>query len=463
MICVRRLYLYWGVSMRNEHRNSEEKEVQLDATAGARAKKEAIISKFRNSEFGKRWLAMDKWKRITVYVVIALLILLLIAFTTVYIAYNNGYRNSTVDESDLGISSEIEDKYGKTDIFNVVLFGLDTREPSSFEGRSDSIIIVSIDKKNNTVKLTSILRDSYVAIEGHKNQKITHAYAFGGAQLAIKTINQNFNMNITDYVTVNFATFAAAIDLLGGVDIEVTEEERKMINKVGGDENDSFDYLQEAGYVHLTGEQAVNYARIRKIDSDIDRTDRQRKLLEALLEQVRGISSTKYAELGRKMMGLCETSLTFTEAMSYVPMLKNEIQIQTLVIPGENEHAIGGIYDGAWVWRYDLHQASETLHLFIYGEVPESNTSSGKTPIWNKDKTPSTTAPTTTRPVPTDSADENNNSTSPSTEPSMAEPSSEAQGTTEPQATDPPAIDPSEPSGNETPSESGADDQDNAA
>lgn len=429
--------------MNNEHRNSEEREVQLDVplykqARGAKKAKKRKNSRFRNSKFGRRWFGLARWKRVTVYVLLALLILLLIGFSVMYALYNYGFRNS-VDEKDLGISSQIEDKYGNTGIFNVVLFGLDTRDADSFSGRSDSIIIVSIDKKNNTVKLSSILRDSYVAIEGHKDQKITHAYAFGGAQLAIKTVNQNFNMNITDYVTFNFAKLAEAIDLLGGVDMDVTEQERLELNDIGDDGNPSFGYLRQSGHVHLTGEQAVVYARIRKRDSDIARSNRQRRLLEALIEKVRGISPAKYAELGRMAMNLCETSLSFSEAMSFVPMLKNDIDIQTLVVPGETDNAIGGIYEGAWVWRYDLQKASETLHLFIYGEVPD-DLSSGKDTLkpnagtTARNKTPESN----TKKPSSDSGKQSDVTESPATSPNTTEPLTDVQpNTTEPQTTEP--------------------------
>ena len=249
------------------------------------------------------------------------------------------------------------------------------------------------------MKLSSILRDSYVAIEGHKNQKITHAYAFGGAQLAVKTINQNFAMNITDYATVNFFKLGEAIDLLGGIDIEVTEAERAHLNDIGDDENPNFGYLNESGMVHLTGEQAVVYARLRKIDSDVARSNRQKKVIEALLVQARKVSPSKYSEMLKTMMSLCETSLSFSEIMSFAPMLKEDITIQMTNVPNDEDNAIGGIYDGAWVWRYDLAAATERLHLFIYGEVPaepvtKKNSSWGSNS--NKtDKNNTTAAPTT--------------------------------------------------------------------
>lgn len=370
--------------MRKDRKRTEEQEIELNRKLDEKVEKKLAKekrkaekranSKFRNSKFGKKWFALKKWKRIVVYVLIALILLALIAFATVYGIYNS-FRTD-INEDNLGISSEIQDKYGDSDIFNVALFGVDTRDENSFSGRSDTIIIASVDKKNNVVKLTSILRDSYVAIEGHKNQKITHAYAFGGAELAIKTINQNFGMNITDYATINFYKLADAIDILGGIDIEVTEAERKHLNDIGDDENPDFNYLDEAGTVHLNGEQAVVYARLRKIDSDVARSNRQRKVIEALIVQAKKVSPAKYAEMVRTMMSLCETSLSFSEIMSFAPMITKDITIQTLTIPGDEENAIGGMYDGAWVWRYDLSEATQHIHEFIYGEpldtVPDS-------------------------------------------------------------------------------------------
>lgn len=370
--------------MRKDRKRTEEQEIELNRKLDEKVEKKLAKekrkaekranSKFRNSKFGKKWFALKKWKRIVVYVLIALILLALIAFATVYGIYNS-FRTD-INEDNLGISSEIQDKYGDSDIFNVALFGVDTRDEDSFSGRSDTIIIASVDKKNNVVKLTSILRDSYVAIEGHKNQKITHAYAFGGAELAIKTINQNFGMNITDYATINFYKLADAIDILGGIDIEVTEAERKHLNDIGDDENPDFNYLDEAGTVHLNGEQAVVYARLRKIDSDVARSNRQRKVIEALIVQAKKVSPAKYAEMVRTMMSLCETSLSFSEIMSFAPMITKDITIQTLTIPGDEENAIGGMYEGAWVWRYDLSVATQHIHEFIYGEpldtVPDS-------------------------------------------------------------------------------------------
>lgn len=440
--------------MKRERAHSEEREIRLDKKLDEKVdkklKKEAIQaekrknSKFRNSKFGKKWFALKKWQRGIVYAVIVLLVLCLAAFGIVYGVYSGVH--SKIDEGELGISSEIADKYGDTDIFNVALFGLDTRDEDSFSGRSDSIIIVSIDRKNNTVKLSSILRDSYVAIDGHKDQKICHAYAFGGAQLAVKTLNQNFNMNITDYVSVNFAKLGQAIDMLGGVDLEVTERERVHLNDIGDDENPNFHYLEQAGQVHLTGEQAVVYARLRKIDSDVERSNRQKRVLEALLVQARKVSPSKYGELLKQGMSLCETSLSFSEIMSFAPMIKSDLRIEMINIPGEEENAIGGTYDGAWVWRYDLQKASEHLHLFIYGEVPdEPVTKKGTKSNKPKESTSSTTKPKDKKPSESTSA-----TSKPTTEPSTGESTSAPESTSNPNLTEPSA--PLETTPTETPS-----------
>ena len=149
--------------MANENRRSEERKVELSrkldekvnkkykqeqAKARKKRRKERIRaekrknSKFRNSKFGKKWFGMKKWKRIVVYVVLAILLLALLLFGVVYGIYNS-FR-SNINEDNLGITTDIEDKYGDTGIFNVALFGVDTRDENSFSGRSDTIIIVSV-------------------------------------------------------------------------------------------------------------------------------------------------------------------------------------------------------------------------------------------------------------------------------------------------------------------------------
>lgn len=379
--------------MKREHEDIE----IVSEEGGERAAKKGKKSK-KPSKFKQKWNKLKKWQKGLIIAVAVILIISLIALIAVWGFYSN-FRTD-IDESNLGVSSDIYDKYGKTDIFNVAVFGVDTRNEDEFSGRSDTIIIVSINKKAKTVKLTSILRDSYVAIDGHKNQKITHAYAFGGAELAIKTINQNFNMDIKDYATINFYKMADAIDILGGIDIEITQSEMEQINSealYGTQQGAAL--VHEYGKVHLDGDQATIFCRLRKQDSDEARANRQKMVVNALLAQARKVSPSKYPEVVKAIMELCETSLTFSEVMSFVPMINDDVTIEAITVPGEPENAIGGIYDGAWVWRYDLAAATERIHMFIFGEVQPNNSKNSS----NKSKT-ATTAPATTKKADSDNS-----------------------------------------------------------
>jgi LCP family protein required for cell wall assembly len=210
-------------------RQNQNSNISHTAARGMRGKKKSKDAK-EPGKLKRKWKNLKKWQRVVIIVVAVILLLAAVSCALVFGMWGGFKKN--VDKDNLGVSDDIANKYGKTDIVNIALFGVDTRDKDSFSGRSDSIMIVSIDKAKNDIKLISVLRDSCVAIDGHGNQKITHAYAYGGAELAIKTLNQNFNMNITDYATINFYKLAEAIDILGGVDIDITEDERLELNNI---------------------------------------------------------------------------------------------------------------------------------------------------------------------------------------------------------------------------------------
>ncbi|MFR5684869.1 MAG: LCP family protein, partial [Clostridia bacterium] len=157
----------------------------------------------------KRKVRKKKWsvkKKIMLIIPIVLLILFLggcLAFQYIFGGLN--VREITIDPVELGVDTSASEKSKEYKITNIALFGVDSRNPNRNVGRSDSIIILSVDQKNNILKMTSILRDSKVKIEGHGEEKITHAYAYGGPELAIKTLNENFHLDIQDYATVNFS------------------------------------------------------------------------------------------------------------------------------------------------------------------------------------------------------------------------------------------------------------------
>ena len=291
------------------------------------------------------------------------------------------------DHDSLGINSEVSSKLPK-DIVNIALFGIDTRSNKAVDrtealtGRSDTIIILSINTNNNTIKLTSILRDSWVPINGkissgknyNAKNKINAAYGLGGPELAIKTLNQNFHLNITDYVSVSMHQMKNVIDILGGVDIEITEMERRRINELSNDEGFKAELVKKTGLVHLNGTQALSYSRIRN-DSEELRVRRQQKVLSCLLEKAKNLAVAEYPAVLREILSTVETSMSFDEIFSFAPLLSvSGIHLESTTIPGKEVVAQGGIFPdtrGGWVWKYDLEKAKEYIYQWIYGIDPK--------------------------------------------------------------------------------------------
>lgn len=287
----------------------------------------------------------------------------------------NGLTMTTItkDPTELGIQDGV---MSDSKITNIALFGLDARENEDV-GRSDALMILTVDQRHGKLKITSILRDSEVNIDGYGSDKITHAYAYGGPELAIKTLNQNYNLDIEDYVTVNFIQMAEIVDAFGGVEINVTDDEMTEINNnlamqqaESADANivDS-DYLSQSGDLLLNGNQAVAYARIRHLDSDDVRASRQQEVLMGLVKRLKSKNILEYPNLIRKVMPMCETSLDFGDIMGMAPFMLTNFEMETMSIPGDEEQPYGAYNDaGAWVYRYDIAAASQHISRFIYEE-----------------------------------------------------------------------------------------------
>lgn len=228
-------------------------------------------------------------------IVLVLVILLAILLGSVYWFISNKLgklQQVDIDEGDLGISDEISANL--SGYRNIAIFGVDSRDNNLDRGnRSDCIIIASINNKTKEVKLISVYRDTYVQIEGHGLDKITHAYSYGSAPLAIKTLNTNLDLNIKEFVTVNFDAVAEAVDQLGGVTINVeSQEELKYLNsyivetaKVTGKSDAK---VASTGRQTLNGVQAVAYSRIRyTAGGDYKRTERMRTVIEAMTNKLK--------------------------------------------------------------------------------------------------------------------------------------------------------------------------------
>lgn len=311
-----------------------------------------------------------------------------------------------VEEDDTGIDPDSLDKNPNLpeNVINILLIGVDTRskDPQEILGRGDTQIIVSINRDTGAIKMTSILRDSLVPIPGYKNQtKINNSFAYGnnrvkkgttqekvrsGAALAMRTINRNFQMNIENYVAINFNGLASIIDALGGIDIELTKGEAWYINKYLKEHPPAYDNKAKgertplevkAGVQHLDGVQAVMYARTRSLagENDFNRTDRQRHLLDLLLQQVTSnLDFSTLMDLIDVAVSYADTNMNFQTlwdlATSLAPaltqMTSGESLFEQMRVPMDHSYSYT-THNGSSVIKYNLKKHAQAIHEFVYG------------------------------------------------------------------------------------------------
>ena len=321
----------------------------------------------------------------------------------------------TKDKDALGIQ---ESAILDNSIKNIALFGLDSRT-SEFKGQSDVIMILTVDNRHHSIKMTSIMRDTRVPIEGQGfeqyidgwDTRINAAYAYGGPELAIRTLNQHFGLDIEDYVTINFVNMAAIVDAFGGVELEVTGEEMAQVNLnltnltlevqvqqerdlAAGMYNDLYypeitkeDYFKDAygspdfnstsfqgGKYLLNGNQAVAYGRIRNLGSDYVRVARQQKVFAALVQRLKNISFTEYPGLIKQMMPYCEINLSLDDIIGMAPILTSSFDVQSITVPDveyETDLYDGPVEEGGeqvYYLIYDVTNAAQRVSAFIYEE-----------------------------------------------------------------------------------------------
>lgn len=337
-----------------------------------------------------------KWQKIglTLLCVILALILLIMTFATVYVRYLLGkvgrtqagaddtlspedmaavtesidpnYTGPTVDPDDVTIDVLPSDQLpegNSEDVVNILLVGQDRKEGQSRQ-RSDSMILCTFNRKNNTVTLTSFMRDTYVYIPGHGKSKLNAAYAWGGFTLLNETLAVNFGVHVDADVEVDFGAFQTVIDLLGGVEIELTANEANYINSKLGSQRVT------AGVQVLDGEEALWYARNRTnstltgTNNDFGRTERQRRLLTALISKYKSQSLTTMLALLDDILPVLTTNMTDYEILSYAvslfPMLSSAETV-TLRIPTDSTYTSATLSSGAQVLVPDLEQIRQIL------------------------------------------------------------------------------------------------------
>lgn len=276
---------------------------------------------------------------------------------------------SGFDEGNIDTYSGLSDS-----VKNIAVFGVDSRDDNDEGSRSDAMMIVSFDMKHNKVKAVSIMRDSLVSIPGYKNRsKINSAYAKGGVELAINTLNMNFKMNITDYIVLNFNQMATIVDAVDGIEVEITEAERKNANKYIGEmaaeNNTTPKLIKKSGKVTLYGYQAVAYARIRAVgNADFQRTERQREVMEKIMNKALSMGVMEYPELINALLTMMKTSLSGDEITTMMWHVVNNGK------PAfeQGRFPIDGTFktNEYYAMEYDMDEAAEKLHSFIYDDVP---------------------------------------------------------------------------------------------
>ncbi len=271
-------------------------------------------------------------------------------------------------------------------VFNILLLGVDNRSTELQRGLSDAVIVCSVNTDTGSVKLTSFCRDTAVVVPGYKSKKrINVAYKYGGPELAMKTVNRNFQMNCERYVVVNIHGLADIIETLGGVELDMTSREAGRINyelrKEPMDKVKRTKVEAKDGVQHLDGMQAVTFARIRGIDSDLERTRRQRQLLEALLEKVmQDMDIQKFSDLVSTALKYGQTNLTSAELLSLgltvlggeaMDNLKNGGEVLEQFRLPMDKHFGYKEFGGAsliYLSEKNLKLSIESMQEFVYGQ-----------------------------------------------------------------------------------------------
>lgn len=256
------------------------------------------------------------------------------------------------------------------DIENILILGTDSRNVQKERGRSDSIIVASFNKRTKQVKLVSFLRDTYIPIEGHGWNRINAAYAVGGVALCVNTINDLFGLDIQKFVIVNFSGASTFVDACGGVDMALTQKEINYLLNL----KDEFPQNSDGTY-HLDGKVALDYMRMRKIDSDFGRTERQRKTMMAIYSQAMARKDvTQMYNLVREGFNLVKTNLKLSEMLDLaqsVISMGSELNIGSESIPPRSTKKL--MWSNRYIdrksvlWIENLDDAKKYVVAMIYG------------------------------------------------------------------------------------------------
>lgn len=259
-------------------------------------------------------------------------------------------------------------------ISHVLLVGVDSRS-TDITTRSDAVMLLTLDTVHNNVKLTSFVRDAYVNIPGVGYEKLTHAYAYGGAPLLLQTVENNFHLEVDKYIVSNFQSFIKLVDLLGGVEASLEQVDLREFNRVAEENyrkfyenNDTeFSRIDSPGIYTLNGYQTLAYVRMRKTDSVFAREERQRKVVESVFKKVAQMPFTSYSRLLKEVLPYITTNMNPIDLvkLGFTALQIGTSDVRQLEFP-DPDQSIGSTLPGkGWVLQWDEEAGREALHAFL--------------------------------------------------------------------------------------------------
>lgn len=329
---------------------------------------------------GKKIKKQKTKKKMNIFVKILLTLLILIVvfvtvvFSTSYIYLKN--KLGKIDYVDLK-STEITINHGVDESLatyrNIALLGIDARSDTFGTGnRSDCIMILSLNEKTKDVKIASVYRDTYLNIDGHGLDKVTHAYSYGGPKLALNTLNKNLDLNITEFVAINFDTVRVVVDSIGGVEIPIDSQEVKYINGYINSLNKQFGTssanITTPGTYKLDGVQALAYSRIRYTDGgDYKRTERMRDVFMAVFKKAKTMNISELNNLANTILPHVSTNISENEIMGMIPKAISFNIKDSFGWPYETE---GKMITKVWYGvPINLQKNVSKLHESLFNEV----------------------------------------------------------------------------------------------
>lgn len=309
-----------------------------------------------------------KKKRSKLRIVIIILVVLLLAIVGLCVAIVwqiTGSGVDVVDPSEVDPTAEevqiAKEDQIDNDVYNVLLVGTDSRDPNADMGRSDSMMLVSFNKNEGKSSVISFLRDMLVDIDGYGKSRLGHTYAYGGVGLTINTLNQQFGLDIQNYVTINFENLVNIIDELGGIEVTLTEEEAEYYRQNGMPDI-------QAGPVTLTGSQALAHARNRTLDSDFGRTRRQRSVMYGIYRKVlEQRDPSTLMPLITYCMTQVKTNMSVTEIynMATDVLSVDNLKTQQAAVPQEGTYN-SITYEGMAVLEIDMEANKQYINELLY-------------------------------------------------------------------------------------------------